>query len=283
MKRLLLILLLLLSMADVRALRLPGTAEKLGWQPGDTLLIIPARIRSIPAFAFTGMTGLREVRFETGSRCLTIGDFAFACCDSLQRINLPPTVVVLGEGVFRECGELREISLPNGMLEVPKEAFLRCRSLIGAHLPERLLYIKGFAFAECENLDSISLPPRLQEIGNNAFMRTGLRHVCIPDNVTLIESYAFAGCKELESIKFPAVHNTLGELILDDCPSLRLIEEPSPSAPAFECESWLADPVSDPGFYKRVKLEFPEASRRDYEKSRGWKEFLSGNREKGAR
>lgn len=261
--------------ASVLTLAALQIAAKSPLPVADGILTIPKSVRQIPDFEFFERHDIREVRFEENSQCLSIGSFAFACCDSLHTVTLPPRLARLGEGCFRECSSLDSIEIPAGILEIPKEAFIRCLSLRQISLPQRLLEIKGFAFADCHNLQQISFSPRLKEIGNNAFARClSLDSVYIPDSVSLLESYAFAGCSALRRIRLPAVHNTLGEQILEDCPALDSIEEMSKSAPSFECDSFLADPVADPDFYRRVTLIYPTDRIRDYSRSHCWKLFF---------
>lgn len=257
-------------------LRRANAAERLGWQPGDTLLVIPQWVRSIPDYAFAELTELREVRFEPSSQCRTIGDHAFACCEGLRRVTgMPPRLALIGEGAFRECVSLDSITIPEGILEIPKGCFTRCESLRSVRLSSRLLYIKDFAFTQCTALDSIALPERVETIGMNSFaLCTSLRTMHLPASVKSVESYAFAGCTALEEITLPRQPYTLGELILEDCPSLRLIIAPAIAAPPFECDSWLADPQTDPAFYRRVRLEIPERALPSYRRAHCWSLFF---------
>ena len=49
-------------------LRTLGLAEKIGYSEGDSAIVIPARVREIPAYCFAGCRGLKRVSFETGSQ-----------------------------------------------------------------------------------------------------------------------------------------------------------------------------------------------------------------------
>ena len=51
------------------------------------------------------------------------------------------------------------------------------------------------------------MPRSVVNIGETAFMNTGLTNITIPDSLTSIGSYAFQDCSNLERIVFP---NTTG-------------------------------------------------------------------------
>lgn len=51
------------------------------------------------------------------------------------------------------------------------------------------------------------MPRSVVNIGETAFMNTGLTNITIPDSLTSIGEYAFSGCTKLTSITFP---NTTG-------------------------------------------------------------------------
>lgn len=49
------------------------------------------------------------------------------------------------------------------------------------------------------------MPRSVVNIGETAFMNTGLTNITIPDSLTSIGSYAFQNCTNLTSILFPNV------------------------------------------------------------------------------
>ena len=252
----------------------PGVAERMGWQPGDTVLTVRASARMLPDYAFAGMSDLREVRFEEGSRLLRMGDFVFAGCTDLRRINLPPSLAEIGQGCFRECTSLTRFEWPDGVPEVSKASFLRCTSLKEVILPPRLKRVGDFAFAECRSLRRIDFPEGFAEVGMNSFsLCESIDTVTLPMSARKVESYAFSGCHNLKYAMLPPEGYTLGEQIFEDCPKLETILELSKGAPAFECNSYLADPVGDPEFYTRVSVIIPDGSEKSYRRAHCWKMF----------
>ncbi len=73
----------------------------------DTLGDCP--VEGIGKKAFLGCKGLREVTLPVGIR--SIGEWAFAFCDNLLRVNLKRVGTAFGKGVFKNDKKLREIYL----------------------------------------------------------------------------------------------------------------------------------------------------------------------------
>lgn len=223
-------------------------ARSIGWQPGDSEVVIPAYVTEIPDFAFADCASLRSVSFAEGSACTAIGEYAFYCCRALADITLPPSLREIRQGAFRECESLGAVSLPDGFED-----------------------IKSFAFIYCTNLREINFPQSMTHIGLNAFSRcSSLVSAIIPDGVTEIESYAFADCTALSTARLPGNDALLGELIFNCCTSLTRLEAPSAVPPPFDCASFIFDPA-DSAAYSRCRLVTPDHDA--YRTARGWNLF----------
>lgn len=256
---------------DRSVLRPDGVAENLGYTPGDTLMIIPAYVKEVPDHCFAGCPALRRVEFEPGSRCRSIGEYAFAECSRLEEISLPSGIAAIGEGAFRECRSLRRLSLPDGMREVERELCLRCVALSEVSFPQHLAKIGAMAFAGCDSLESVRFPASLTVIGNNAFSGCrSIEEVVLPTALRQLESYAFEGCRSLRRLVLPAAGNELGELIVADCPKLTEIEARSEVPPAFECGSSLFE-LDDTAASLRCTLIVPQGAEAAYRMAPGWK------------
>ena len=254
-------------------LRSPGTAEKIGYHPGDSMIVIPASVRMIPPYCFAGCKGLRRVRFARASQLGQIGDFAFAECEDLTHFEIPDGVKGIGEGAFRGCVSLRSIRLPAGIWEVSRETFAYCRNLQTIVLPRALRNIKPLAFLDCRSLLLDSLPPRLRSIGNNAFGRCySLTSIIIPPGCEEVESYAFADCTSLEAVVLPAKTEMLGELLFSGCSRLRSITVRALVPPIIECNSTLFEP-DDKDAWKSCHIVVPTGRVDAYRRSPFWNRF----------
>ena len=59
----------------------------------------------------------------------SIGDYAFAGCDSLTSVTIPDSVTSIGHGAFRGCNSLTSIVIPDGVTRIGNNAFYSCDSL----------------------------------------------------------------------------------------------------------------------------------------------------------
>ena len=89
-------------------------------------IVIPSRITSIGDFAFAG-SYISSVTFEgdISARAMTIGDYAFLDCSSLETVSFADgsNVTSLGRGAFMSTGNLASITIPATMQYIDDYAF----------------------------------------------------------------------------------------------------------------------------------------------------------------
>ena len=174
-----------------------------------------------------------------------IAEGAFRGMRSLIRITLPSTLKTIGAGAFEECSGLKEISLPESVAIIPSNAFKGCISLSNVSVgKEGLIQIGDSAFHGCQALTDLKLGKRLTEIGEYAFVQTGLKKAKLPDTVTKIGRNAFAASKitsltlpkgmteipdemcfnagNLKTVTFPKGLTTIGSYAFYNCPLSKL-------------------------------------------------------------
>ncbi|MBR4324328.1 MAG: leucine-rich repeat protein [Bacteroidales bacterium] len=88
----------------------------------------------------------------------SIGDWAFSCCESLQKITIPNSVTSIGEWVFSYCSSLQNIIIPNSVTSIGKSAFDGCSSLKQITILNSVTSIGQNAFEKCELLQQIIIP-----------------------------------------------------------------------------------------------------------------------------
>ena len=137
-----------------------------GYEQDGFVATIGANVKAIPGSLFYE-SAVREVNFEAGSVCESIGGYAFSDCDQLTSITLPNSVQSMGEGVFWSCNSLTSVTLPNSLQSIGDRTFYECNNLTNITLPNTLKHIGHYAFNYCLSL-TLTIPVSVDSIGANA-------------------------------------------------------------------------------------------------------------------
>ena len=172
---------------------------------GLTKLNIPRRTTWIAVTAFSGCNSLSEVKFETPSRLITIGDGAFKNCKKLGLLTIPMGVVEIGSEAFMDCADEKVSDPENG-------SYVWKSGLQSVSLPNTLKSIGMSAFSGCQRLGTanflfnsvdVPVPVRLESINARAFSDCGALLVfIIPDSTTYLGPELFAGCADFLQVCF---------------------------------------------------------------------------------
>jgi len=115
-----------------------------------------------------------------------IGTNAFAnCCENLQNVVLPNTVIDFNTAVFSDCHKLKTLRFPCGITVISRGMFYACIEIDNIVIHDNITKIYKWAFACCYNLKSI----------------------VIPNSVVHIDDSAFENCKNLKSVTIPKIFN----------------------------------------------------------------------------
>ena len=122
---------------------------------------------------------IKEVVFEEGSICKSIGYSA-----------------------FKYCNEIESLKLSNNISTIESYAFLGCTSLKIVQLSEKLTNIGNYAFNGC-SLEYIKIPDMVTRIEDSAFRGCSfLKEIEIADSVVYIGDNAFLKCESIEKIYY---------------------------------------------------------------------------------
>jgi hypothetical protein len=131
----------------------------------------------------------------------TIGDSAFAKCESLVSINIPDSVTSIGYNAFSGCANLNYNEFENahyiGNEHNPYLILVesKSRTIKSCVINENTRIIYNNAFSGCKSITGIVIPDDVTSIGDSAFQNcTSLTSITIPDSVTSIGKEAFSGC-----------------------------------------------------------------------------------------
>ncbi len=189
-------------------------------QAGLENIEIPSTLDTLGTNAFSGCSSLTSIDLsETsvtnlpGSNAMSSGWGMFYNCTSLSKVSLPSCLKTIGHSAFACCSSLDSIDLSRiGVTTINDYAFASCTSLTSIILPETLKTIGKRIFCICTSLVSIDLSnTQITEIpdGSSAF----------------ISSYGYYGmfgkCTSLESVILPTDLTTLGEHTFDGCSALK--------------------------------------------------------------
>ncbi len=156
----------------------------------------------------------------SGAKVGYICDEAFAGCNKLTSIILPPYISIIGDGAFLNCTSLKEITIPDSVIYIGDGAFKNCINLekISSYDGNPVFdddpYFGGSdVFEGCESLKTIDFPVLLKEIDYSVFEGCkSLETVILPYSVEKIHEGSFYDCENLTEIYFassfpPEIYN----------------------------------------------------------------------------
>ena len=93
--------------------------------------------------------------FTIPNSVTSIGDYAFALCDSLTNIEIPNSVTSISRDAFAMCTSLTNIIIGNSVTSIGYRAFYNCDSLTSIEIPNSVTSIGNGVFSDCINLKEI--------------------------------------------------------------------------------------------------------------------------------
>ena len=186
----------------------------------DLQVVIGDGVERIPAYLFSGCTGLTSVTIGNG--VTSIGNYAFDSCTGLTSVEIPNSVTSIGNYAFDICTGLTSVAIGNSVTSIGGYAFRGCSSLSSVTIPDSVIGIGDSAFRGCTGLTSVTIPDSVTSIGEDAFYGcTGLTSVTIGNSVTSVGNYAFSGCTGLTSVTIPdSVIGSIGDYTFKGCTRL---------------------------------------------------------------
>ncbi len=100
-------------------------------------------VTAIAERAFQSYASLESVTFAEGSRCTSIGDYAFCECTSLRSIAIPASVQTVKQYAFYGCTALTSVTFGEGSncSSFGTQAFYKCSSLCELTVPKTVVSI----------------------------------------------------------------------------------------------------------------------------------------------
>ena len=195
--------------------------------------------------------GLKTITVTEG--ITQVPEWAFYQMDTLERINLPHSIITVNRQAFDGTSAIYELTndiqfprieeepyyynnsfgtglsgtlrIADGVKTIPGYAF-GWTNLTEVILPDSVTVIEENAFSYSERLQKINIPDGVTHIGAWAFYNTDLKSVVIPDGVCEINDYAFGGCSKMEDLTIGSNVTRIGRGAFTGCALLKSIELP---------------------------------------------------------
>lgn len=107
-------------------------------------------VQGAPWYPYRG----RITKAVIGTGVTTIGNNAFAYCDSLTEIAMSSSITAIGDIAFRNCDGLTEVTIPDSVAAIGNSAFWACSNLSSVSIPG-MAAINGSAFSRCSSLNTL--------------------------------------------------------------------------------------------------------------------------------
>lgn len=161
------------------------------------------KLKSVGANAFYKCTSLEAV---CAGEIETIGEYAFAYCDSLKTVEL--SCQSANSRAFTFCTSLENVRL-NGCTYIGAHLFNNCAALEDFVVEEGVKKILACTFFKCTSLKNIYLPESVESIGGAAFYGcTGLETLTVENRDCTVSGNIYVTVNKKE-VSCPAVENTV--------------------------------------------------------------------------
>ena len=170
-------------------------------------------------------------KVEMSDDIISIGNYAFYNCDSLESFTIPNSVTSIGSNAFYGCSGLTSIEIPSSVTSIGSSAFIDCAGdlIVNCKIPSASQSTSGTFYGS--KFKSVTIGEGVTSIGSYAFYNCdSLTTVTIPSSVTSIGTQAFSGCSGLNSIEIPNSVTSIGNAAFANCSGELIVNCKIPSA-----------------------------------------------------
>ena len=151
-------------------------------------------IEFAPGCAYSLNNGVIAKTTESGTELLKLLAGA-SIVDGDGVLDIPEGVVSIGAKVFEGRSDIKSVVFPSTLKTIGDQAFRKCSNIIG----------------------DLSIPQGVTELGQGAFIGTGITKAVIPTGVAAVGSQAFSFCPNLKEIVVGSINDMS---IVDHSPNL---------------------------------------------------------------
>lgn len=232
-------------------------------------VIIPATIihdgitYQVTCIGYDAFRGCPITSIDIPEGVVTIDDWAFNGCSSLEFIEFPNTLVSLGKWAFYNCRSIKNLNIPRNLTEIaytalpgltglvyytcspfnPKYkavdgiiynkdmtmlvAYPQAASATTFDIPNTVTTLYDYCLHNCDNLTEITIPESVTKLGMNIFSGCdNIESIVVPDGVTKMGVTVFGQCPKLSYVHLPANVDTIGNSCFYGCSSLEEVTIP---------------------------------------------------------
>lgn len=201
---------------------------------------LPSSLKSIGDYAFARTNKIERIVIPDG--VTSVGAYAFnlACCttglkggvmgtsqDLYGTLTLPAVWPEMGATAFGGNYFRHGLTVPSGTTQITNRAFYGCRFQGELSLPEGLRSVGAEAFHGCAFTGTLTLPESLIDMGYGVFNGLDVTSVKIPESWTVIPEKTFGYCNDLTSVTIPAGIKEIGDDAFQYCTSLSSVSFPA--------------------------------------------------------
>ncbi|BFU19637.1 leucine rich repeat protein, BspA family [Entamoeba histolytica] len=185
--------------------------------------VVPNIIKSIHERCFVGYTQLSSITLSPPIHKL--GMYAFDNCSSLQKINLPSSLIEIGSHAFKGIHPNAQFTF-NGDVCYANIPLFVSKQLIkqGVQCPNIQFTQEDFMGSDQLN---ITIPSCCKSIGSDCFCRCfNLTYINLPCSITSLETNCFRECSSISTLSIPSSLISIGNGCFFNCVSLTSLSFP---------------------------------------------------------
>ena len=185
-------------------------------------LVIPSSIDNIDHYAFYKYNYITDVKVGAS----TIGEFAFACCENLNTVQIKSGTKSVGAKAFFDNNNLTDVSAADTVETIENCAFSSCENLANISLGENLKYVDHTAFsASAYSQSAENWEQGVLYIDGYLFaIKDDVINLTIKDGIAGVANYACQNHPHLASIVMPASLKYIGNTAFYSCDNVSVVK-----------------------------------------------------------